>query len=131
MMEGLIARLLGTSGVTALVGNRVSPGRRPQAGPLPDIVLTTISGAPVYSDQGEHGLASARVQIDCWGRTYTEAKAVARAVKASISAFVGSAGGVTFQYILRDTERDFNEGGGNAAEYFFRTNLDVLVWYET
>lgn len=131
MMEGLIARLLETPAVTALVGNRISPGRRPQAGPLPDIVLNTISGAPVYSDQGEHGLASARVQVDCWGSTYGQAKTVARAVKSSLSAFVGTVGGVTFQYILLDVERDFNEGGGNAAEYLFRTNLDILVWYET
>jgi hypothetical protein len=131
MEEGIIARLLATSGVTALVSTRIFPGRRPQASALPSIVLTTISGAPLYSDDGEAGLASARIQIDCWGATYTSAKTVARAVKAALSAFVGDAGGITFQNILVDAERDFSEGGADAAEYLHRTNLDLIVWWET
>lgn len=131
MEEGLIAKLLADGGVAALVSTRVFPGRRPQASPLPAIVLHTISGEPIYTDQGEAGLASARVQFDCWGETYASAKGVARAVKSALSAFVGQAGGVTFQNILVDAERDFSEGGSDAAEYLYRTNLDLIVWWET
>jgi hypothetical protein len=131
MEEGIVARLLGTSGVTALVSTRVYPGRRPQASALPAIDFNTISGAPVYSNDGESGLASARVEINCWGTTYSSAKHVARAVKDSLSAFVGQAGGITFQNVLLDAERDFSETGSNAAEYLFRTNLDFIVWFET
>lgn len=130
MEEGIIARLLATSGVTALVSARVYPGRRPQASPLPAIDVSSIGGAPIYTDDGESGLASARIEVNCWGETYTSAKTVARAVKASLSAFVGTAGGITFQNVLLDAERDFNESGGNASEYLFRTNLDVIVWFE-
>jgi hypothetical protein len=130
MEEGVIAKLLATSGVTSLVSTRISPGRRPQAGALPSISVNSISGAPVYTDDGEAGLAYGRIEIDCWAETYSSAKAVARAVKAALSAFVGEAGGITFQYILMDAERDFSEGGGNAAEYLYRTNLDFIVWFE-
>lgn len=129
MEEGIIAKLLATSGVTALVSQRVYPGRRPQASALPAIDIANISGAPIYTDQGEAGLSTARVEINCWGTTYTSAKQVSRAVTAALSAFFGDAGGVTFQYILKDAERDFSEGGSNAAEYLYRTNLDFLVWY--
>jgi hypothetical protein len=131
MEEGIIARLLATGGVTTLVSTRVSPGRRPQGSALPAIDVITISGAPVYTDDGESGLASARIEINCWGQTYSSAKAVGRAVKASLSAFVGESGGITFQTILLDAERDFNETGSNAADYLFRTNLDFIVWWKT
>ena len=130
MIQGIIARLLETPAVTALVGSRISPGRRPQAGPLPDIVLHIISGAPVYTDQGEAGLQENRIQIDCWALTYIAAKQVGEAVKSALSAYVGTAGGVTFQFVLLSAERDFNEPGSNVAEYFFRTSLDFIVWSE-
>lgn len=131
MEEGIIAKLLATSGVTALVSTRVYPGRRPQASALPAIDLGSISGAPVYSNDGETGLARARVEINCWGETYTSAKTLARAVKAALSAFFGEAGGVSFQYILLDTERDMSETGSNQAEYLYRTSLDFIVWTKT
>jgi hypothetical protein len=131
MEEGIIAKLLATSGVTDLVSQRVSPGRRPQASALPAITLTTISGAPVYTDDGESGLASASIEINCWGETYSSAKAVARAVKAALSAFAGEAGGVTVQNILLDAERDFSESGSNASAYPYRTNLDLTCWFKT
>ncbi len=131
MIEALISRLKATSAVTDLVDQRIYPGRRQQAAEYPAISLVLISGAPVYTDDGEAGLENSRVQIDCWGLSYTSAKLAARAVRESLSAFVGTAGGVVFQYILLDAERDFNESGGNAAEYPFRTQLDFNVWHET
>lgn len=131
MEEGIIAKLRATSGVTELVAQRISPGRRPQASALPAITLTTISGAPVYSDDGESGLFSASIEINCWGETYSSAKAVARAVKAALSAFAGEVSGVTFQNILLDAERDFSESGSNASAYLYRTNLDLTCWFKT
>jgi hypothetical protein len=98
---------------------------------MPSIVINRISGAPVYTDQGESGLSEARLQVDCWGETYTSAKTVARAVIASLSAFVGTVGSTEFQNILLDAERDFREGGSNAAEYLFRTNLDFIIWFKS
>lgn len=131
MEEGIIARLLATSGVEALVSTRVYPGRRPQASALPAIDLGRVSGAPVYSNDGETGLERARIEINCWAATYTSAKTVARAVKAALSAFFGEAGGINFQYILLDTERDLPETGANQAEYLHRTSLDFIVWTKT
>jgi hypothetical protein len=131
MEHGIIAKLLASGGVTALVSTRVYPGRRPQASALPAIDVASISGAPVYTDQGEAGLATARIEVNCWGATYTSAKQVARAVTAALSAFFGEVGGVRFEFILKDAERDFSEGGGNAAEYLFRTSLDFICWFET
>jgi Protein of unknown function (DUF3168) len=130
MEEAIITRLLGDSGVAALAETRVFPGSRPQGSALPALVMNRISGGPEYADDGEVGLEQGRIQIDCWAATYTEAKLLARAVTASLSAFEGTVGDTTFQLIELDIERDLREGGGNSADYPFRTALDFLVWAE-
>ena len=76
MEEALIGKLLATSGLMALVGTRVYPGSCRKAAALPAIVFNMISSNPSYSDDGEDGIAEARVQLDCWGETYTDAKTV-------------------------------------------------------
>jgi hypothetical protein len=130
MEEALIAKLLADGGVSGLVGTRVYPVARPQGSLLPAIVLATVSNVPVYTNDGEAGIAEARVQIDCWGATYGSVKAAARAVTASLSAFFGTVDDAVFQYVLLDGERDSRESGSNAPEYLFRTQLDFRVWYE-
>jgi hypothetical protein len=130
MEEALITRLLADGGVAALASTRVFPGSRPQGSALPAVELHRISGAPEYADDGEVGLEQARIQINCWGATYTAAKLLARAVTASLSAFEGTIGATTFQLIELDIERDLREAGGNAADYPFRTSLDFLCWAE-
>lgn len=130
MEEGVISYLLSDSTVQALVSNRVFPGSRPQGSQLPAITIYRISGAPIYADDGEAGLDESRVQIDCWGETYSEAKQTARAVRDRLSGFVGPSGGITFQYLLIDSERDLRESGSNSSEYLFRTSIDLIVWNE-
>lgn len=131
MEEAIRTRLLNTSGVTALVGTRVYCGSRPQGQTLPDVIINRISGAPIYTDDGESGLAEARIELDCWGTTYGSAKNVARAVIESLSAFFGTVGDTPFQYILLDAERDFREVGTvDSTENLFRTNLDFIIWFE-
>lgn len=131
MEQAIIARLLATTAIATIAGTRVFPGSRPQASLMPAVVFNVVSGAPVYTDDGEAGLAENRIQIDCWGETYTSAKGLAVAVKGALSAFVGESAGVTFQNILLITERDRRESGSNAPEYLFRTMLEFTVWHET
>lgn len=130
MEEALIAKLLADGGLAALVSNRIYPVARPQGSMLPSIAVAIVSNVPVYANDGEAGIAEARVQIDCWGATYGSVKMVARAVTASLSAFFGTVDGRVFQYVLLDAERDSRESGSNAPEYLFRTQLDFRVWYE-
>jgi len=130
MEEALIAKLLADAGVSALAGARVHPGVRPQAGLLPAIVFNMISANPSYSDDGQDGIAECRVQLDCWGTTYADAKKTARAVKSALSAFDGTVSGVRFRYITIDLEHDIQETGANSESYPFRTSLDFLVVFD-
>jgi hypothetical protein len=130
MEEALFTLLLGDTGLAPMVGGRIYPSARPQASPLPAITLQRIGGGPLYADDGEVGLEEARLQIDCWGATYTSAKQVARAVTLRLSGFDGQVGATVFQSIELDAERDLREPGSNAAEYPFRTSLDFIIWSE-
>lgn len=125
--EAIIQRLLATSGVTSIVGTRVFPGAKPGGASLPAIVFNKISGGPIYADEGEVGLDESRIQIDCWGATYTAAKNLSRAVRGSLSGYVGTSQGTETLFCSLDIERDIRESGSNASEYLYRTSMDFLI----
>lgn len=125
-----IALMLADAPIGAIVGTRIYPQSRPQGSTLPAITSTRISGGPLYADEGEIGLEFARIQVDCWALTYGTAKLLADAVTRHLSGFQGLHSGKVFQDISLDLERDLREGGGDAAQYPFRTGLDFMVWAE-
>lgn len=122
-----IGLLLADASITAVVGQRVHPVFRTQGEALPAIVCTRISGQPGYADDGEIGLETARMQVDCWGETYGAAKGLADIVRARLSAFEGVFSGVNFSYIMLDEVRDLREIGSNQPEYLFRVAMDFIV----
>lgn len=124
--EVVIARLLDTAAVTTLASSRVYPGIRPQGSALPAVVVSRVSGAPVYVDDGETGLSVARIQIDCWGETYSAAKSLVRAVVYCLSGFYGVLFDVQIQTTLLDNERDIQVGD---TASLFRTSTDFMIWY--
>lgn len=131
MEEAFTNYLLGATGLTDLVGQRITWATRPQASALPVIVLNKISGAPEYADEGEVGLLSARIQIDCWGETYAAAKGVAREVMTRLSG-----GGASFTQEGMEFQAAFNEDGqdsferGAGGEDLYRVRLDFIIWYK-
>jgi hypothetical protein len=130
MEAAFIALILSDPAVAAIAGSRVFPMSRPQGSVLPAITSTRISGGPLYADEGEVGLEYARIQVDCWASTYGAAKLLAQAVTGRLSGFEGTIAGKVFQDISLDLEQDLREGGGDAAQYPFRTALDFIVWVE-
>jgi len=125
MEAALIAKLLATSGITALVSTRVNWVRRPQGSALPCIVLHRIDGTPDVHHGGRSGLVQSRVQVDCWAASYGSAKAIARAVETAVTAQTFTQGAIRFDVILVAGERDntFDE-----TTPIFRTSLDLSVF---
>lgn len=125
MEPALLAKLLASSGVTALVGARINWARRPQGEPLPAIVLHRIDGTPDVHHGGPSGLIESRVQVDCWAGSYKAAKQTARAVEAAVTAQRFNQASVRFDVVLLVDERDssFDE----APDTLFRTSLDFMV----
>ena len=90
--------LAADAGVSALVGDRIAWGVAGGQGlQNPCVVLYLIDDLPDYHMLGPSGLASARVQVDCRGTSWTQAKAVGRAVQALLSGFKGTRGNIVFQ----------------------------------
>lgn len=125
MEEALIAKLLATAGITGAVGQRVTWKRRGQGKPLPAIVLHRIDGIRDYHLGGASGLVESRIQADCWGDSYLSAKTTARALEAVLSGARFTQGGVRFDGIFIEDERDdTSEENGRPL---FRTSLDLMV----
>lgn len=124
MEPALLAKLLASAGITALVSTRINWSRRPQGEALPAIVLHRIDGTPDVHHAGYSGLVQSRVQVDCWAASYGSAKAIARAVQTAITAQAFTQGAVRFDVILIVDVRDstFDE-----TTPLFRTSLDLMV----
>lgn len=127
MEEALTDHLMAQAGLTALVSNRITWGRRPQGSALPAVVLHVISRTPQYTMGGASDITSQRIQVDCWGDSYGSAKATARQVTAALSGLKTTVGGVEFLGSFKEGERDSDEqgeGGGMLS----RTSMDFIIW---
>lgn len=125
MESALVAKLLASAGVTALVSTRINWGLSPQGSASPRVVLTRISGEPDYHHGGGSGLVVSRVQADCYGASYGSSKAVARAIEVAVCGVSFTQGAVRFDVILLDAERDGTSQEG--PETLFRTSIDLMV----
>lgn len=128
MEEDFLALLRGSAGVLAYVpATSMSVGDLVQGRPDPRIVCQEVSGAEGYTHGGKDGLRSGRMQVDCYGRSYAEAKAIARAVEATAHTYRGGRFGGIFQ----QSARDDREGGANEADRPFRISLDFMTNWRT
>lgn len=122
MEEALRTCLAANSGLVALVAQSIQWDVREA---LPSLALHLIDAPPDYHLKGASGLVQARVQMDCWGRTFIEAKAVGDAAVAALPAIRQVIGGIRFQgCTVLDTERG---RFGDAPNIFHRTRIDVRV----
>lgn len=125
MEEALIAKLLATTAVTTIAGTRIRPTLRTQGEAVPGVVVTTVAGGDIYHHGGKSVIDDALVQIDCWATAMLTAKQLARAIKTALSGKNFIQGGVTFNRVLLENERDSAEGENPRL---FRTMLEFRVW---
>jgi len=127
MEEALRAMILADAGVSAIVGQRVYWGDRPQGEPVPAIVMLGISQVAGHHMQGPDGVTMRRVQCDCYAETYLGSKMLERALKAAID---GKRSGI-LQGIFLANARDLREAGTNDADRFYRASVDFMVHHST
>ena len=117
----LKAHLQGASAVSSLVDDRIHPVVLPEAGALPAVVYTEIVNDPVSNLDGIDGsLREIMVQLDCWGKTHTEAIALRTAVRDRMNTAAD-----TFT-------TDIPPGGGQSFEpdtKRYRAMLECTCWY--
>ncbi len=139
--EALEAHLADLAAVLDLCGGRVYPERPPLTSQLTPqvpcwVTYTQIDGQSDTTYAGPSGLAHARYQIDCWGETYSDAKALATILcrtpeNGGINCFRGSLGGlVDVQGVLPEPRRDSSPlpipGNDHPPR---KVSTDWLIWY--
>lgn len=127
MEEALRTRLQANAALAALVATRVDWIERPQGAALPSVTLQLVSTGREYTYAGASGTSNPRVQADCWGRTYGEAKAVARALIAAAEER-GVHGGIRFGSSFIDGERDMPPEELPGGVKVYRVSIDIIVW---
>lgn len=126
MEASLIAYLISNN----VASGRVYPVSAPQHTAFPYVAVTRISGGPEYADDGETGLENSRVQMDCRGLTYADAKDLAILVKSILSGVRDLVySGTTFRYIMVSNELDMRDAGfRDLTEYLYCTAVDFEIW---
>lgn len=127
MELALRALLQGAAAVTALApADRINWGRHPQQTPYPGIVLNVVDDMEAQTYGGPDGLSQGRVQVDCYGDTYGDAKILSNAVRATLD---GHRGG-NFRAIFLIATRDYDET--DTTDRPFRVSLDFAThWRRT
>lgn len=132
MEEELVAWLLGSSDLTDLVERRVTFNTRPQASGLPYASIFVVSNLPDVAMDGRTGIAQARVQIDCWAKTYLAAKTVARAVDGRLAAVKHNEPtgpqSIGLQGAFPAGARDSFESQTGGVGDIYRVSLDYIIW---
>lgn len=123
MEEAFRAALLAHSGLAALVGTRIDWGLR---GAVPSVRLLVVSKVPIQTYSGPIGLTPYRIQADCFGAKYGEAKRVARAVEAAVATLARPRWDACFVEGERD---DQDEDAANNP--LARTSLDFRIWHQS
>ena len=127
MEADLLSLILSASGVTDLVGQRVTWGARPQGVGKPDIALLLVSGVPDYHMQGESGLDASLVQMDIRSdASLKQAGDIRRAARAVLSGYSGTVGSTTFYGIfLRSVRQRVEQAEGGGMAYLIQMDWDI------
>lgn len=127
MEEAFRALLLGSSGLTALVGSRINWGAQPQGQPWPGIVLRLVSDFDGMTISGPMKFKEARVQVDAFALDYGTATQMARLIEARLN---GHFGGI-FDLIAFLDRRATREDGPTEADRPYRQSLDFRIHYRS
>jgi hypothetical protein len=124
------AKLVGTTGVSTLLGTRVYPDRLPQGATLPAAVYYQISLTEETYLGGLVGVGHARIQVDAYASTRLAANALALAIRDALamSGGRGTWGTVSVSGCVPTAERyDVQEVDDGSDEPQYITSRDFLI----
>ncbi|MCW5697374.1 MAG: DUF3168 domain-containing protein [Bauldia sp.] len=99
-----VKALLAVTGVTAIVGQRVTAVRVPVGSALPAVVVNAISDVEVYTLGGAGGYPEARVSIECIAESPAGADVLGNAVVAGLKDFATTVGGFHATFFKEGTD---------------------------
>ena len=124
MEQAFRAILRSATSVTAIAAaSQINFVNRPQGAALPAVVLRVVDDAAGLTLKGSDGLSAGRIQADCYGNTYAEAKSLSLAVRAVLHGYRGG----NFRLVEHVDTRDENETGSNQADRPVSVGLDFIT----
>lgn len=129
--ELIVAAMLNTGAINALVGNRKAMGQLPQNTTFPAIAYTIIDSSPQphLNYAGESQMARARIQINPIGTTIAQVKSMLDAIRAAMDfklqqTFAGKTVVSCRLELLGPVEKD------NDLGVWMQPVDYILMWYE-
>ena len=135
-IEKALVNLLNTdTDVNAKVGSRIFPVFVPNGQSLPAITYQEVSGVRDNVMVGASGLVQARYQINCWTKTYREARELADLVRIALSpdndSYPKTIDGTLVQAIMLLNENDVPTIHSDNEELSGHGKmLDFSVWFK-
>ena len=132
MKEALVARLRNAAGISAICGTYNS---RPaidwikRAPVLPSVMLRTDDIGRIYAHDSNLSLHNPQLEIHCYGKTFGEAKVLARAVVAELEN-EASALGIDFDEGFLIGERSQTPVKLPSGQMVYSVRLDLSLWYD-
>jgi hypothetical protein len=97
--EALRTYLLTQTSLTALIGDKIYPGRPDQNATMPYIVLIDISNVFDHTHEGQSSLESPVKQLTIYSTVKAQSMAIAGFVKTAIRDFSGTLSGLLIHWI--------------------------------
>lgn len=130
----LRAYILADATVAGLIGTRMVPSAEGQGIDRPYVRYMRVSTEVVRALKRNSGLRWARIQLDCFGDSYSSAKAVAHAITARVDpearGRVDYADTCVQSALVLDEWDEYEEPVKGGEKGIYRTSLDLKVWWE-
>lgn len=122
----IVTLLSGSSGVSAIVSTNIFPALVPQGfDNYPALTYQVISEQRTPTLEKQNGLMQARVQINCWARTYAGAKALKEAVRNAID---GESATFPDGVFIEDGQDSVEESPDARPARLYAKRIDAMVW---
>ncbi len=124
--DALYTRLSGYSALTALVSTRIYPILLPQDCDLPAVAYQKISEISEHAMGIDSTVLQKRFQVSAFAEKYSMAKDVAAQIRAALSRYRATVGGVIIQDILFEGEIVLHEPDTD----IYHIPLDFIVYHD-
>lgn len=127
-IPAIYAKLSAAAALTALVGNRIEPAVASQLDARPFVTMEVESEEFGGTHAGSDGTATAILKLNCESTTYTNANAVAVAVRNALNFQKGTWGGIVVQGCFVEDEAEDYEITDNEHVYYGVTVRAKIIY---
>ncbi len=123
----IYTKLSATTALTDLVSTRIYPLVRPQDCVNPAIVYWKVSNPTIFMMSSADEISTPRFQFDCYGVTFSSAKAIGRQVRKAMDRWGTSTGNPIV--IKSDVVNEFDDYDSDLDVY--QSVVEVIVFHST